>query len=205
MPYLYATAVQAHRQGTPSMRAMMLEFPDDPGCDYLDRQYMLGDALLVAPVFTYDGTVDYYLPAGRWTAMVAGRGLDGGRWVREQHGFLSLPLLARPNSIVAMGAHAERPDYDLAQGVTFHLFELGDGATATAQVPTPQGAAALSITAGRAAETITIDVAGDGNEWSVLLRGIPAVGSVEGGAAQSEALGTRIVPAGGARRLVIRL
>ena len=49
------------------MRAMLLEFPDDPGCDTLDRQYMLGEPLLVAPVFSPDGVVDYYLPAGRWT------------------------------------------------------------------------------------------------------------------------------------------
>ncbi|WP_391595509.1 TIM-barrel domain-containing protein [Yersinia aldovae] len=51
MPYLYSASVQASDQGTSVMRAMMLEFPDDPACDYLDRQYMLGDDLLVAPVF----------------------------------------------------------------------------------------------------------------------------------------------------------
>ena len=50
--------------GMPVMRAMLLEFPDDPGCDTLDRQYMLGDSLLVAPVFSHDGMVDYYLPPG---------------------------------------------------------------------------------------------------------------------------------------------
>ena len=47
----------------PMMRAMVLEFPEDPACDYLDRQYMLGESLLVAPIFTTDGVVDYYLPA----------------------------------------------------------------------------------------------------------------------------------------------
>ena len=42
MPYLYAAAVEAHEHGTPMMRPMMLEFPDDPACDTLDRQYMTG-------------------------------------------------------------------------------------------------------------------------------------------------------------------
>ena len=111
------------------MRAMLLEFPDDPACDTLDRQYMLGDALLVAPVFSRDGAVDYYLPAGRWTNFLSGQVVEGGRWVREQHGFLSLPLLVRPNSIIPVGANDERPDYDFADGVTFHVFELQDGAT----------------------------------------------------------------------------
>ena len=77
------------------MRAMHLEFPNDPACDTLDRQYMLGDALLVAPVFTFDGTVDYYVPAGTWTNLLTGKELEGGRWRREKYDTLSLPLLAR--------------------------------------------------------------------------------------------------------------
>jgi alpha-glucosidase (family GH31 glycosyl hydrolase) len=46
------------------LRAMMLEFPDDPACDYLDRQYMLGDSVLVAPVFSEAGDVQFWLPEG---------------------------------------------------------------------------------------------------------------------------------------------
>ena len=81
---------------------MLLEFPDDPACDYLDRQYMLGDSLLVAPVFSPDGEVDYYLPAGRWTNFFTGEVVDGPRWVREMHSMLSLPLMVRPNSVLAV-------------------------------------------------------------------------------------------------------
>ena len=68
MPYLYAGAVNVNQTGEPLMRAMMLEFPDDPTCLHLDRQYMLGDSLLVAPIFREDGTVDFYVPeGGLWT------------------------------------------------------------------------------------------------------------------------------------------
>ena len=74
---------------------MHLEFPDDPACDTLDRQYMLGEALLVAPVFSFDGFVDYYLPAGQWTNLLTGQPIEGGRWIREKHDTLSIPLLAR--------------------------------------------------------------------------------------------------------------
>ena len=93
MPYLFGVACEAHEAGVPVMRAMMLEFPGDPGCDTLDRQYMLGDSLLVAPVFTPDGAVDYYLPKGRWTNFLTGQMVEGGRWVHETHGYLSLPLM----------------------------------------------------------------------------------------------------------------
>jgi alpha-D-xyloside xylohydrolase len=94
MPYLWAKAVEAHETGVPMMRAMTLEFPDDPACDGLDRQYMLGDALLVAPVFSED-VVEYYVPAGRWRNVITGAEIQGPGWQRESHGFLSLPLLLR--------------------------------------------------------------------------------------------------------------
>ena len=54
MPYLYSLAAETHREGVPAMRAMLLEFPDDLGAEDCDRQYMLGDALLVAPVMRED-------------------------------------------------------------------------------------------------------------------------------------------------------
>ncbi|MGO0766100.1 hypothetical protein ACTJKU_41575, partial [Citrobacter freundii] len=75
--------------GTPMMRAMMLEFPDDPACDYLDRQYMLGDSVMVAPVFSEAGDVQFYLPEGRWTHMWRNDEVAGSRWHKQQHDFLS--------------------------------------------------------------------------------------------------------------------
>jgi alpha-D-xyloside xylohydrolase len=89
-------AQEAHKKGVPVLRAMFLEFPDDPACAYLDRQYMLGADLLVAPVFSEDGEVSYYLPAGEWTELLTGKTVRGGCWRTEKHGFLSLPLLVRP-------------------------------------------------------------------------------------------------------------
>ena len=91
-----AGRLEAHREGVPMMRAMLLEFPEDPACETLDRQYLLGGSLLVAPIFSEDGIVDYYLPAGRWTNFLTGKAQEGPGWRREQHGFLSLPLMVRP-------------------------------------------------------------------------------------------------------------
>ena len=95
MPYLMATAKQAHENGTPMMRAMLLEFPEDRTCWYLDQQYMFGPDLLVAPVFSAEGTVEFYLPAGDWTNYFTGEVIAGGRWVTERHDFDSLPLYVR--------------------------------------------------------------------------------------------------------------
>ena len=83
MPYLFAAAVEATRSGAPVMRAMVLEFPDDPACEALDRQYHARPSLLVAPVFSEDGEVSFYLPEGRWTHLLSGEVVEGGRGARR--------------------------------------------------------------------------------------------------------------------------
>jgi Alpha-glucosidases, family 31 of glycosyl hydrolases len=94
-PYILKVAHEAHEKGIPVLRAMFIEYPDDPACAYLDRQYMLGSNLLVAPVFREDGEVTYYLPEGDWEQYITGEVVKGGRWITEKHGFLSLPIYVK--------------------------------------------------------------------------------------------------------------
>ena len=138
MPYLWAAAVEAHTDGIPVMRAMLLEHPDDPGARTLDRQYMLGPDLLVAPVMSADGSVTFYVPAGAWTHVLTGRVVHGPGWVTEEHGFDSVPLLARPGSVVPVGAREDRPDVDPA-GLTLEVFAPADGMRRDVVVPAPDG------------------------------------------------------------------
>ena len=98
MPYLLETSKSAHKHGTPMMRAMLLEFPTERTCWNLDQQYMFGSDLLVAPVFSATGEVEFYLPEGDWTNFFTGNTERGGRWVKETHGFESLPLYVRESS-----------------------------------------------------------------------------------------------------------
>jgi alpha-D-xyloside xylohydrolase len=205
MPYLFSAAYEAHDTGVAVMRAMMLEFPDDPTCDYLDRQYMLGNSLLVAPIFSPNGDVDYYLPEGQWTNFLTGQVVEGGHWIHEKHGYLSLPLMARPNTIIPVGANEQRPDYDYADGVTFHVFELQDGATLSARVPAMNGDVTMTVEVSRVGQQVRFHAHGASKSWSVLLRGVSSVQSVKGGEAQTDVLGTRLVPAKGVRRLTVLL
>lgn len=99
MPYILKMANISHTEGIPVMRPMMMEFHEDRSCDYLDRQYMLGDSILVAPIFNSDGVADFYLPYGRWKSIITGEEIDGGCWRSEKHGFLSLPLYIRVDKI----------------------------------------------------------------------------------------------------------
>jgi alpha-D-xyloside xylohydrolase len=192
MPYLYNMARQAHLNGIPMMRAMLLEFPDDPGCDYLDRQYMLGESLMVAPVFNYDGVVSYYVPDGRWTSLLSGNVVTGPRWVRETHDFMSLPLLVRPNSVIAIGTHEDRPDYDYAEGVTLRVYELEDGKSVIAEIPTITGEIQTTFTVYRQGRMINVERKGNSKAWRLLLAGLPAIASVEGGAAENNPQGVLV-------------
>lgn len=128
MPYLYRNAVETSRTGVPMMRSMVLEYTSDKNCAYLDKQYMLGDSLLVAPIFNDQSLAEYYLPEGKWTNFLTGEEREGGKWYSEKHGYLSIPLYVRENSIVAVGAKECGPVYDYADEVTFNVYALADGA-----------------------------------------------------------------------------
>ena len=127
MPYLYRNAIETHKTGVPMMRAMMLEYPNDRNCDYLARQYFLGDSLLVAPIFNDRSMAEYYLPEGTWTNLLTGEAREGGRWYREKHSYLSIPLYVRENSIIAVGSRNDNAVYDYADNVTLRLYALQDG------------------------------------------------------------------------------
>jgi alpha-D-xyloside xylohydrolase len=128
MPYLMASAVQARDTSQPVLRAMLLEFPDDPTSRSLDRQYMLGDNLLVAPVF-HDSRAEYYLPRGTWTHLLTGEVREGGGWHFDQLDFFGVPLWVRQGGLICVGASATKVDYDLSRTVRLICGKL-DGRTA---------------------------------------------------------------------------
>lgn len=95
MPYIYSQATTSVEQGIPLMRPMYMEFPNDPNCVDLDREYMLGEDILVAPIMTDEGDVDYYLPEGKWQHVIDNRIVDvnhQGRWIVENYSYMSLPV-----------------------------------------------------------------------------------------------------------------
>ncbi|MFM9277392.1 alpha-xylosidase [Paenibacillus jiagnxiensis] len=196
MPYLYSSAVESSVRGLPMMRAMLLEFPDDPTTHALDRQYMFGDSLLVAPIFNAEGSVQYYLPEGRWTNLLTGEVVEGGRWRKENHSFMTLPLLVKPNSLIAIGREDSRPDYDYADGVQLHLFELEDGASAKSVVSSTAGEVELTVSVKREGGKLSIVSEGAGKPWSVVLRGISELSGIDGGSSEQGSQGVVITPAG---------
>ncbi|MFJ5830828.1 alpha-xylosidase [Streptomyces sp. NPDC093089] len=178
MPYLYAAAVEAHTTGTPLMRPMLLEFPDDPACRTLDRQYMLGPDLLVAPVMHPGGEVEFYVPEGRWTHLLTGETVTGPAWRHETHDLHGLPLYVRPGAVLPLAADTSRPDGAWLDGLTL-LVAPGTppGTTTTVTVPDHRGAPAAVYRVTRTETGPTATVTGTDRPYEVRNLG---PGCVEG-------------------------
>jgi alpha-D-xyloside xylohydrolase len=204
MPYLYAMGLQAHSEGVPVMRAMVLEFPQDPACTHLERQYMLGGDLLVAPVLSGSDDIAYYVPEGIWTHFLTGEPVTGPRWRRERHGFLSVPLLARPGAVIPVGAVDDRPDYDYADGVTLRLYQVTDGARVTTSVPAPAGDHPRVFVISRQGRIIRVQTQEAPAAWQVLLVGLRDVDDVDGGVAAPHQQGTLISAGGDSLAITLR-
>ena len=130
-PYLYSSAVRTSRTGVPMMRSMVLEFENDPVCQYLDRQYMLGDSLLVAPIFNDRGEAYYYLPEGTWTNYLTGETVEGGVWRKEHHDYMSIPLWARENTILPVNYGLKHAADSYKEGLELKVIGLKDQAETT--------------------------------------------------------------------------
>ncbi|WP_432105657.1 alpha-xylosidase [Streptomyces sp. bgisy091] len=168
MPYLYGVAAEAHRTGIPMMRPMLAEFPEDPASRTLDRQYMLGPDLLVAPVFTEDGEVEYYVPEGTWTSLLTGERVTGPAWRQETHGFDSLPLLVRDGAVLPWGADDQRPDGDWLDGLTLRVFGSVHGER-TVTVPDLTGTPAAVFRSVRDAAGVEVGAEGTGRPFRVTV------------------------------------
>lgn len=171
MPYLYRQAVKAHEEGIPMLRPMFMEFPQDRTCEVLDKQYMLGDSLLVAPVFRESGEVEYYLPDGIWLNLLTGKTLCGEKWQKETYDYFSLPLMVRPGSIVAMGSNCHRPDYDYTNGVKFLLYLPENDMTAKTSITDLKGNIVMTVKAKRKNGTISLQVKGGNSNFTWEVAG----------------------------------
>lgn len=171
MPYLYSQAVKTSSGGVPMMRAMFIDYPEDPACLYLDRQYMFGDNLLVAPVFNEEGIAEFYVPAGKWTDIVSGEVYEGGKYFTRKCGYMEMPILAKPCSIIGFGSFCNDFEYDYVEGTDFVIYELGDGETAFTSVYDTEAEKVLEISATRNNDEITVKVSDTDKKFTVSISG----------------------------------
>jgi alpha-D-xyloside xylohydrolase len=109
IPYIYSQAKRTYDTGAPFMRALWMDFPNDPNVADIGTQYMFGPAFMVAPVTEQGQTQkDVYLPAGAdWYNFWTNEKIAGGRWVKVAAPIEQIPLFVRAGSIVPLGKVAQ--------------------------------------------------------------------------------------------------
>lgn len=192
MPYLYKNACETSKTGVPMMRAMVLEFMEDEACSYLDRQYMLGDSLLVAPIFNDRGEAKYYLPKGKWTNILTNKIYEGEKWYSEKYDYMTLPLLARENSIIVFGNTDNRTEYDYDKNPSFNIFELVENKKARTSIYDMNGVKRALISAVKSEGKISIEVRGIEGEYNVILRNVKKIDYTTCGEYSYEKYGVKI-------------
>lgn len=134
MPYIYAQSQKNHMTGIPLMRAMVLEFQNDKICRNIDLQYMLGDNIMVSPVFNEEGIGEFYLPKGNWTNIITNREYNGNSYYTEECDYFNIPTLVRENSIIVFGTDDSKPDYNYTTGIEIAVYHLSEGNSAQAEI-----------------------------------------------------------------------
>jgi alpha-D-xyloside xylohydrolase len=100
MPYVYAQAKDSSEHGLPMLRALFVEFPDDPGSWNVDDEYLYGSQMLVAPLMHNGQTGrDVYLPPGTWIDYQTGKAYSGG-WQKIEAGMIPEIILVRDGSVI---------------------------------------------------------------------------------------------------------
>ena len=205
MPYLFKTAHDTNTIGLPVMRSMVMEFQDDDTCSYLDKQYMLGDSILVAPIFNDKGMAKYYLPEGKWTNFITGKKYEGGKWIKEHHDYLSIPMMVKENSLIAVGHDNTRPDYDYRENVSVLAYELTDKVQTETKVINMKREEVLAVIALKDGNTIRIKATGEDKPWKFVLKNVTNVEAVENGVFKVNGNDTEIEISSGNCEVICRL
>jgi alpha-D-xyloside xylohydrolase len=101
MPYVYAQAKNCSEKGLPMLRALLIEYPDDPGSWLVDDQYLFGSDILVAPLLEAGTTErNVYLPPGAWIDYQTGNVYHGGQWRKIAAGAIPIVALVKDHSLI---------------------------------------------------------------------------------------------------------
>ncbi|MDE6762972.1 MAG: alpha-xylosidase [Oscillospiraceae bacterium] len=171
MPYIWSQAIKTSTVGVPMMRAMVIDFENDPACLSLDRQYMFGDNILVAPIFNEEGFAEFYVPSGTWTDIISGKQYEGGKFYNEKFDYFSLPCLAKPNSIIAYGNFEKDFEYDYLNGTEFVIYEPEDGKTIECKIYNTGAEQVFTLTALRNGDKIEVSYTNTPASFTVKVFG----------------------------------
>ena len=128
LPYLYSMNNRTHEKSLALCEPMYYAYPETEEAYNVKNQYFFGSELLVAPITsrmnqkTYLGSVDVWLPEGRWTDIYTGAIYDGGKKVKMYRGLESIPVLAREGAIIPMSSNDKENNWKNPTDMTVRIF-----------------------------------------------------------------------------------
>lgn len=139
LPYLWATARDSIERALPVSRALVLEFPDDPTTRSIGDQWLLGDALLVAPILDETGRRRVYLPQGGWTDWWSGERTAGPRWIAVEADLATLPLWLRDGAAIPLGPAMDHVDQRPMGALTLRIAPFREEGSRALRIPATDG------------------------------------------------------------------
>lgn len=124
VPYLYTAFNEYHTTGKPPIRALVMDYPNDPKVRQIDDQFMFGDSILVAPMFAGDGSRDVYLPKGDWFDFWTHAKITGGKTIQATNSVDQIPLFVKSNTLLPLADSVESIQQDTCFQITVNI--VGD-------------------------------------------------------------------------------
>ncbi len=127
LPYLYSAFMEYHLYGTPPVRAVILDYPDDIRAAVLDDQYMFGESMMVCPLTLEDGNARrVWLPAGRWFDFFSEEVHEGGREYQISAQPEEIPVFVKDGALIPFAEPAEYVNSETVFRVTIKSFGKGE-------------------------------------------------------------------------------
>jgi alpha-D-xyloside xylohydrolase len=167
MPYVYAQARLASREGHPMLRTLFFEYPEDRTSWLVEDQYLFGTDLLVAPLMEDEPVRDVYLPPGPWTDYQTGETYAGERWHRIRAGEIPAVVLVRDGAAIPhikLAQSTDRMDWS-----EIELAVYGAGSTAEGLLCLPEDGELHRLHLEREGDGFALkeDPLGDQVKWTV--------------------------------------
>mgnify|MGYP002252826121 CR=1 FL=1 len=119
-------------------------------------------------VMYYTSSNEDYTKSGLYSYnLITGEDVSGGKWQKETHDYHSLPLMIRPNTVLALGNNDQKPDYDYADGVSLLVSAFDEEAEAKTEIPDLKGETVMTVTAKRVGDEIHLHVEGGNGNYTV--------------------------------------
>lgn len=132
VPYLYSAFAQYRERGLPPVRALVMDWPADSQTYAVDDEYMMGDSLLVAPLFGAATTRKVYLPAGEWFDFYTHQKFRGGKTIEVQAPIERIPVFVKGGTLLPLAKPVEHIADDTRFEITVTAF--GNAAAPTTLV-----------------------------------------------------------------------